>query len=217
MALFRNHSSNGSIFQEPWRFDEKTLEINRKFICLRYQLLPYFYDLFWKGEKTGLPVIRPLVLHYEKDPNTWNLNDEFLVGEHLLVAPVLTQGAQKRMVYFPEGIWYDFFTGKEYSGGEYDLVSAPLDVCPVFAKAGSMIPTWEVMQYTGEKPYDTLKLKVFKGEGVYVHYQDNGADFAYRDGAYNLYEFRQDASGEVCHRMLQEGYGTPYRKIEYVR
>ncbi len=215
--LFRNHSSNGSIFQEPWRFDEKTLEINRKFICLRYQLLPYFYDLFWKGEKTGLPVIRPLVLHYEKDPNTWNLNDEFLVGEHLLVAPVLTQGAQKRMVYFPEGIWYDFFTGKEYSGGEYDLVSAPLDVCPVFAKAGSMIPTWEVMQYTGEKPYDTLKLKVFKGEGVYVHYQDNGADFAYRDGAYNLYEFRQDASGEVCHRMLQEGYGTPYRKIEYVR
>ena len=214
--LFRNHSSNGSIYQEPWQFGEKTVDIYRKFVELRYRLLPYLYDLFAECEKTGLPIMRPLVLHYEKDENTWNLNDEFLVGEHLLVAPVLEQGQTKKMVYLPEGIWYDFNTGKRYEGKQYHLVDAPLDTCPMFAKAGSMIPTYEVMQYVGEKPYDTLNMLVFPGEGTYVHYQDNGSDFAYQGGAYNQYAFTQQENGEVTMKMMKEGYERPYKKIEYI-
>ena len=214
--LFRNHSSNGSIYQEPWQFGEKTVNIYRKFVELRYRLLPYLYDLFAECEKTGLPIMRPLVLHYEKDENTWNLNDEFLVGEHLLVAPVLEQGQTKKMVYLPEGIWYDFNTGKRYEGKQYYLVDAPLDTCPMFAKAGSMIPAYEVMQYVGEKPYDTLNMLVFPGEGTYVHYQDNGSDFAYQDGAYNEYAFTQQENGEVTMKMGKEGYEKPYKKIEYI-
>lgn len=213
--LFRNHSSNGSIYQEPWQFDQKTTDIYRKFVELRYQLLPYFYDLFWQGEKNGLPVIRPLVFHYEEDENTWNLNDEFLVGEHLLVAPVLTQGATKRMVYLPKGNWYDFFTGEKYEGERYYLVDAPIDTCPVFAKEGSMIPTYEVVQYVGEKPYDTLKMLVFPGEGHYQHYQDNGEDFAYREGAYNLYEFTKRAGEEPKVTMIHDGYEKTYENICY--
>lgn len=214
--LFRNHSSNGSIYQEPWQFDQETLDINRKFIELRYQLLPYFYDLFWQCEKTGLPIIRPLVLHYEKDERTWNLNDEFMVGEQMLVAPVLTPGTDKRMVYLPEGIWYDYFTGAKYEGRQYYLVDAPIDTCPVFVKEGSMIPTYEVMQYTGERPYDTLKLRVFPGKGRYLHYQDNGEDFSYRDGKYNLYEFTSDETGHVTMQMLHEGYEKTYKEIRYL-
>ena len=214
--LFRNHSSNGSIYQEPWQFGEKTVNIYRKFVELRYRLLPYLYDLFAECEKTGLPIMRPLVLHYEKDENTWNLNDEFLVGEHLLVAPVLEQGQTKKMVYLPEGIWYDFNTGKRYEGKQYYLVDAPLDTCPIFAKAGSMIPAYEVMQYVGEKPYDTLNMLVFPGEGTYVHYQDNGSDFAYQGGAYNQYAFTQQENGEVTMKMMKEGYERPYKKIEYI-
>ena len=214
--LFRNHSSNGSIYQEPWQFGEKTVNIYRKFVELRYRLLPYLYDLFAECEKTGLPIMRPLVLHYEKDENTWNLNDEFLVGEHLLVAPVLEQGQTKKMVYLPEGIWYDFNTGKRYEGKQYYLVDAPLDTCPMFAKAGSMIPAYEVVQYVGEKPYDTLNMLVFPGEGTYVHYQDNGSDFAYQDGAYNEYAFTQQENGEVTMKMGKEGYEKPYKKIEYI-
>ena len=168
------------------------------------------------SEKTGLPIMRPLVLHYEKDENTWNLNDEFLVGEHLLVAPVLEQGQTKKMVYLPEGIWYDFNTGKRYEGKQYYLVDAPLDTCPMFAKAGSMIPAYEVMQYVGEKPYDTLNMLVFPGEGTYVHYQDNGSDFAYQGGAYNQYAFTQQENGEVTMKMMKEGYERPYKKIEYI-
>ncbi len=125
--LFRNHSSKGSRRQEPWQFDRQTIDVNRKFIELRYRLLPYFYDLFHECEANGLPVIRPLVLHYENDPETWNLNGEFLVGENLLVAPVLEQGATKKLVYLPAGVWYDFFSGKEYQGGQYYMVDAPID------------------------------------------------------------------------------------------
>lgn len=214
--LFRNHSSKGSSYQEPWQFDDKTVEINRKFIELRYRLIPYFYDLFRECEQTGLPIIRPLVLHYEKDPETWNLNGEFLVGEHMLVAPVLEQGMTKKLVYLPEGVWYAFESRKEYQGGQYYMVDAPLDTCPVFVKEGSMIPTYELVQYTGEKAYDILKLLVFPGKGSYVHYQDNGVDFSYRGGAYNLYEFTNPGDGEVSVQRLHEGY-VPYREILYVR
>lgn len=212
--LFRNHSSNGSIYQEPWQFGQEVIDINRKFIRLRYQLLPYLYDLFFEGEKTGLPIMRPLVLHYEHDKETWNLNDEFLVGEHILVAPVVTQGSTRRMVYLPEGKWYGWEDKKEYQGGQYYLVEAPLDTCPIFVKAGSIIPTYEAMQYTGERPYDVLELRVFPGEGHYVHYQDNGADFAYREGEYNAYEFISDAAGKITMKMLHEGYGAVYREIK---
>ena len=214
--LFRNHSCNGCIYQEPWQFGKEVVDINRKFIRLRYQLLPYMYDLFFEGEKTGLPIIRPLVLHYENDKEVWNLNDEFLFGEHILVAPVVTQGATRRMVYLPEGTWYGWEDKKEYKGGQYYLVEAPLDTCPIFVKAGSIIPTYEVMQYTGERPYDVLKLLVFPGTGSYVHYQDNGSDFAYRDGEYNAYEFTSDGAGAVTTKMLHEGYEKSYRAIEII-
>ena len=107
------------------------------------------------------------------------------------------------MVYLPEGIWYDFNTGKRYEGKQYYLVDAPLDTCPMFAKAGSMIPAYEVMQYVGEKPYDTLNMLVFPGEGTYVHYQDNGSDFAYQGGAYNQYAFTQQENGEVTMKMMK--------------
>lgn len=215
--LFRNHSCEGCVRQEPWMFDRRTLDINRKFIELRYRLLPYFYDLFYECENTGLPVMRPLVLHYAQDPETWNLNGEFLVGEHLLVAPVLEQGATRKMVYLPEGTWYDFNDGSAYVGGQYHLVEAPLDVCPMFAKEGSMIPTWDVQQYVGEHDRGTLKLLVFPGhEGRYVHYRDNGEDFAYRDGAYTLYEFCRNAAGGVDMNLLHEGY-PQYKEIVYVK
>lgn len=213
--LFRNHSAKGTIRQEPWQFDRRTIDINRKFIELRYRLLPYFYDLFHECEKTGIPIMRPLVLHYENDPETWNLNGEFLVGENLLVAPVLEQGATKKLVYLPEGIWYDFETKEPYQGGQYYIVDAPLDVCPMFVKEGSMIPTYEPVQYIGERAYDTLKLLVYPGSGHYLHYQDNGKDFAYRSGEYNLYEFISHADGKVEKKMIHSAY-PEYKHIEYI-
>jgi alpha-glucosidase len=204
--LFRNHSAKGTRRQEPWHFGDKVVDIHRKYIRLRYRFLPYLYDLFYQGEKTGLPVMRPLVLHYEDDPETHNLNGEFLVGESLLVAPVLEQGATKKMVYLPEGTWYDCWTGEKLSGKQYILRDAPLDLCPIYMKEGSMIPMYGYMDYVGQRPYDTLFLLTTPGASSYVHFQDNGEDYAYREGAYNLYAFSRDGDGNLTTEMLHENY-----------
>jgi alpha-glucosidase len=210
--LFRNHSAKGSRRQEPWNFGDEVVDIHRKYIKLRYRFLPYIYDLFYQGETTGLPVMRPLVLHYENDPETHNLNDEFLVGESLLVAPVLEQGATKKMVYLPEGNWFDYWTGEKISGKQYILRDAPLDVCPIYIKEGSLIPMYEEADYIGQKSYDTLYLLSVPGGGKCVHFQDNGEDFAYRDGEYNLYSFAHDGSGKLDTEMLHENY-PKYKNI----
>ncbi len=204
--LFRNHAAKGTKDQEPWRFGKEVVDINRKYIELRYKFLPYIYDLFYKGEKTGLPVMRPLVLHYPNDPEVRNMNNEFLAGENILVAPVLEQGATKRMVYLPEGTWYDFWTGEKFEGKQYILKDAPMDVCPMYIKAGSIIPTYEVVQYVGEKPYNKLTLLVTPGEGSYEHFQDNGEDYAYKNGIYNLYQFTTDVEGNLNTEMLHQEY-----------
>ena len=209
--LMRNHSAAGSIHQEPWCFGQQVTDIYRKYVNLRYRFLPYIYDLFYQGQETGLPVMRPLVLHYEDDPEVYNLNGEFLVGESLLVAPVLEQGATKKAVYLPKGIWYDFWTHEKLEGGQYYLVDAPIDHCPMYVKEGSIIPMYDVVQYVGEKPYDTLHLLVTPGKGSYAHFQDNGEDFDYLSGAYNLYGFSSE-NGKVQTTMLHEGY-EKYKEI----
>lgn len=215
--LFRNHCANGCMNQEPWLFGDEILSIYRKYVNLRYTLLPYFYDLCHECEQCGLPVIRPLVLHYENDKNVRNLNDEFLVGKNLLVAPVVEQGARKRIVYLPEGVWYDYWTHARYEGNQYYLADAPLDVCPVFVKAGTILPKAPAQMYVGEIEDPALILEVYPGAGSCRHYQDNGEDFAYRDGAYNEYLFSTDGCGHLEITKLHEGYRSyPDIVVQYV-
>ncbi len=204
--LFRNHCAKGCMNQEPWLFGDEILAIYRKYVELRYELLPYFYDLCRECEQTGLPILRPLVLHYENDENVRNLNDEFLVGKHLLVAPVVEQGVTKRMVYLPEGVWYDYWTHTAYEGGGGYIVDAPLDTCPIFVKAGTILPKSPAQMYVGEIKDPKLILEVYPGEGSYTHYQDNGEDFSYREGAYNEYLFTKNAAGGIETALLHEGY-----------
>lgn len=212
--LFRSHCAKGNMNQEPWLFGETVLNIYRKYVELRYALLPYYYDLCKECEETGLPMLRPLVLHYEQDKNVRNINDEFLVGANLLVAPVVEQGVVKRVVYLPEGTWYDYWTHKAYTGNDYYMVDAPLDVCPLFVKAGTILPKAPAQNYVGEIADPELILELYPGEGTYTHYQDNGEDFAYQEGAYNTYQFTKDAAGNVTTTMLHEGY-KPYPNIVY--
>ena len=215
--LFRNHCAKGSMNQEPWLFGEEVLSIYRKYVELRYSLLPYFYDLFRVCEQTGLPVIRPLVLHYDHDMNVRNMNDEFLVGESLLVAPVVDQGVTKRLVYLPQGVWYDYWTHEEYQGEQYYPVDAPLSVCPIFVKAGTVLPKAPAQMYVGEISNPELILEVWPGVGSYVHYQDNGEDFAYRDGAYNEYLFENRGDRNLNIQKLHEGYEDYSEiKVEYI-
>ncbi|MBO5281949.1 MAG: DUF4968 domain-containing protein [Lachnospiraceae bacterium] len=211
--LFRNHSAMGTRRQEPWQFGQETLEIYRKYVKLRYHWIPYFYDLFYEAEQTGAPVMRPLVFHYEKDETAATCNDEFLLGDRILAAPVVYPGMRKRMVYLPEGVWYDYWTHEKLTGPVWIIRDAPLEVCPIYVKAGSVIPAMEPMSYVGEKEEDTLLLDVFPGEGRWDHYMDNGTDFAYREGEYNRYRFVTDQEGRVQCTLEHHGYEKGYRKI----
>ncbi len=211
--FFRNHSAKGTRRQEPWMLGEQVVDIYRKYVGLRYQFLPYIYDLFYKGERTGLPIMRPLVLHYEDDENTYNLNNEFLVGENILVAPVVEQGATRRMIYLPKGIWYDFWTKEAIEGGRYILREAAIDVCPMYIRAGSIIPMYDIVQYVGEKPYGRLVLLTTPGECVYEHFRDDGESFGYREGAYTMYRFSKSEHGGVVTEIVKDGYGQ-YKMIE---
>lgn len=214
-TFFRNHCAKGHRDQEPWHFGETVVDIYRKYVELHYRFLPYIYDLIFESQITGLPVMRPLVLHYEDDENTYNLNNEFLVGENMLVAPIVEQGETKRMVYLPVGTWVNYWNGQRYQGGNHIIVDAPLDTLPIFIKEGSIIPMYAPVQYVGEKPYDTLELLV-AGESAWgSHYQDNGEDFAYLDGEYNLYSFTYEEN-TLDVDLLHEGYNR-YNDIKVVK
>lgn len=215
--LFRNHSCIHTRDQEPWAFDEQTLNINRKYIKLRYKLLPYLYDILWKGENTGLPVMRPLVMHYENDTNVHEINDQFLFGENILVAPVMEQGKKLRTVYLPEGIWVDYWTKEVIEGGRHIIKEAPLDICPVFIKAGSIIPNYPAQNYVGEADIKEITIDVYPGEGQYTHYVDDKESYNYRNGEYTLYEFNITGSEKAALdiNIKQKGFEA-YESIKVI-
>ena len=210
--LFRDHCAIGCRVQEPWQFGEEVLTISRKYMNLRYELLPYIYDLMRECEQTGLPMMRPLVLEYQEDENVRNRNDEFMLGDRMLISPVVEQGAGEKLVYLPEGVWYDYWTGEALTGGQSYIRKAPLAVCPVFVKAGAVIPKYPVRDHVGKEKDELLILEAYPGEGVYTHYQDNGEDFAYRRGAYNEYRL-SNHDGQAAIEKIHEGY-QDYGKIE---
>ena len=218
--LFRNHSTMGSREQEPWAFDKETEDINRKYIKLRYKLIPYLYDLMHKGELTGEPIIRPLLFNYQKDKNTYEINDEFMFGDNILVAPVVEQGARHRLVYLPEGDnWIDYWTKKEYKGGQYIIKEAPLDICPIYIKVLSIIPIGKEQNYIGEKENDTLTLDIYLGETdgeiMYTHYLDDGESFDYKNGILNKYDIKVSVKENIIISFSEDiNYEKKYKKLK---
>lgn len=216
--LFRNHSAIHTRDQEPWAFDKDTLDINRKYIKLRYKLIPYLYDLMWQGENNGLPIMRPLVLHYPEDKNTYNLNDEFLFGENILVSPIVEQGKIFSAVYLPDGQWIDYWTGEIFTGSSTIIKDAPLDICPIYVKRGSIIPNYPDQSYIGEKNIEELILDIYPGSCEYIHYEDDGESFEYKEGKYNLYKFTMKEKDELIIEVdiLDKGYNNCYKGFKFL-
>lgn len=205
VPFFRNHSAMGTRRQEPWQFDETTIDAVRKTVKLRYRFIPYIYDLAHECEKTGAPIVRPLVYEYPVDKHVRNISDEYMLGSFVLVAPVIAPGKEAREVYLPDGDWYDYYTGEKYSGGRYILADAPLDKVPVFIKAGAIIPVADgEIRSTEDITEDKISILTYPGKGSFVHYQDDNETFAYRNGEYNAVEYTLD--GETLEkRVLHKG------------
>lgn len=138
--FFRGHSASVAPRREPWIYGEPYTDIIRRFLRLRYQLLPYLYTLAWNAHQTGHPFLRPLSWA-QADPFRFDeVEDAFLLGEHLLVAPVLEEGQATKQVTFPDGGWYSYWDDTYYQGPDKENFPTSLERIPLFVRAGSVLP-----------------------------------------------------------------------------
>jgi alpha-glucosidase (family GH31 glycosyl hydrolase) len=174
-------------YKEPWNYGEDGLRNFKKYDSLRYRLLPYIYSHAYKMYKEGAPLMRALVFDYQDDENVYQTGDQYLFGDNMLVCPVTTKGAQTRTVYLPEGEWFDFWTGKQYSGRKYFNIVCPLDTLPIFVKAGGIIPMQPAMNYTREKKVDTVTVNVYpSGSSTFNLYEDDGLSLKYQQNEFAI-------------------------------
>ena len=195
LPLFRNHSARSTKSQEPWVDGEPYLSANRRAIELRYRLLPYMYTAMWQCAQHGHPIARPLFWAFAHDERYYGLQDQFLCGDALLVAPICDPGATSRRVYLPDGDWFDFWSDATHSGPAEVVVPGPLDRCPLFVRAGTVLPMWPLVQHTGE-PVAQLILHVYPGRQTSWLYDDDGETMAYRSGGYRVTRFDCQEQGE---------------------
>lgn len=184
MPFYRNHSAVDTIHQEAWRFGEQAEGLICQAIDLRYTLLPYLYSQFAACHFDGIPIVRPLFAAEPQNPHLRSIDDCYLVGDHMLVAPITTEYALRRTVYLPAGSdWYTFDAQTRYHGGQLISVEAPLNTVPIFVRAGTALPLWSQLQSTpSELPAPHLRL--YPGHGETRLYQDAGDGLGYQRGEY---------------------------------
>jgi alpha-D-xyloside xylohydrolase len=187
--IFRIHGYQTET--EPWKYGKQVEENLHTILNLRYRLLPYIYSEAWKVTSKGFTLMRPLVMDFRGDTTAINSQYEYMFGKSILVAPVTEPGVISREVYLPKSSdWFDFWTEKHYYGGQKIKTEAPPDKIPLFVKAGSILPMGKFIQYAGEKPADTLEIRIYQGsDAQFDLYEDEGDNYNYEKGAYTIIPF----------------------------
>ncbi len=175
-------------YKEPWNYGADALRNFKKYDSLRYRMQPYLYSAMYQNYLTGLPMMRALVIDNQDDENTYEISDQYMLGDHLMVCPVTVKGALTRSVYLPKGTWFDYWTGKKYEGKNYIQAVSPLDTIPLFVKAGCIIAMQPEMKYTDEKPVDKITLDIFPIAGTgtkdFTLFEDDGTSLNYQSGRF---------------------------------
>lgn len=211
----RNHSEIGNVDQYAWAFGPVVEALVRDAIRLRYRLMPYLYAAFWHASQTGEPVQRPLVLDHQYDPSVRILDDEYLLGTDLLVAPVTAPGSTHRQVYLPAGEWYDWHSDQHVGGQRFLLVPTPMERIPLFVRAGAVVPMWpEAPASTDGYFPEVVELHLFvpvdEVPASSVLVEDDGLTRAAQDGAHHRTTFAVRRRGsEVSVVATVSGAGYP--------
>jgi len=180
--------------------------ICRKYLELRYRMLPYLYSAVRECTVTGLPVMRALWLHYPDDSKAVACSDEYLWGRDILVAPVVEQGANFRKLYLPHGAWYDFWTHERLEGGREFVRPVDLETIPLYVRAGSILPLGPMKQYTAEQSDQPLSISIFPGaDSSFLLYEDDGRSFNYRTGEWMGLRLRWDDAQSTLTLSLEPG------------
>jgi alpha-glucosidase len=188
--LYRDHTEKGSADQEPWVHGPEHEAIRRRYIELRYQLLPYIYTAMEETSRTGVPLMRPMFLEFPQDRAMTTVDSEFMFGDALLVVPKLTERLDSMEVKLPAGTWYDFWTGETFQGGTTWTMNPALDSVPVYVRAGAIVPMQPTIQYVGEIPQGQLQVHVYPGPNCHgTIYADDGNTLAYQRGEFQRTAF----------------------------
>ncbi|HMD42840.1 MAG TPA: glycoside hydrolase family 31 protein [Candidatus Acidoferrum sp.] len=183
--IYRDHTGKGTNDQEPWAGGPEQEAIRRRYIELRYRLLPYTYTAVEETTRTGLPIMRPLFLEYPQTAAFYDDDRDFLFGNDLLVEPVVTELLDPLDLNLPPGIWYDFWSAKQVTDKDTLALRPKLDELPLYVRAGAIVPMQSVIQFTGETPSGPLELRVYAGENCHgALYQDDGHSYDYQKGMF---------------------------------
>lgn len=218
IPFMRDHTERGTKFQEPYVFKEN-IDIIRRYIKLRYKLLPYLYTEVYNTHSTGLPIVKPLFIEYGR--KYLDIDREFLFGRNILVAPVLERGINQMEVILPEDIWYDLWTDKPYESGKHSLDIFIADI-PVFIKAGSIIPLYDFgMRSTVDlKEKRDLTLEIYpdgNGNARGFVYEDDGESLDYQNGIFLITKIDYRSEGNIAEIKVQtEGKFKVERKMIFV-
>ena len=194
VPLFRTHGQWPR--RELWNITGKgssAYESILWYMRLRYRLMPYLYSLTGAVHFEDATLMRGLPMDFPDDPEVRDLSDQWLLGPSLMPCPVYEYKARSRSVYFPEGGWYDFYTGAYIPGGQRLTVDAPYERMPLYVRAGSIIPFGPSVEYTGEKPADDILIVVYAGaDARFTLYEDDGLTYGYEKGEYSTIDFFWD-------------------------
>ncbi|XP_049774510.1 neutral alpha-glucosidase AB [Schistocerca cancellata] len=207
--FFRSHSHIDTKRREPWLFDDAALHHIREALNKRYALLPYIYTLFFEHEISGLPVMWPLWLEFPSETAVFSVDDEYLLGDSLLVHPVTSPGATEVTVYHPgvSEIWYDVDTYQKFEGGKHTKIPVTIDKIPVYQRGGKIIPKKERIRrastLTLNDPF-TLYVALNQNKTASGRlYMDDGETFEYKKGAY-LYLSLEFAGNKLTSRKIKK-------------
>jgi len=211
----RNHTVMGTVDQYVWAWGDAVRDAARDAVQLRYRLLPYLYAAFLQAAETGAPVQRPLVFDFQYDPVVRSLDDQFLLGSDLLVAPVLAQGTTSRQVYLPAGTWHDWHTGEVHEGPRWVVAPTPMERIPLYARGGAVVPMWPTAPAsTADHVPEVVELHLFVpgSDGTWTSFlqEDDGLTTAAARGARVRTTFTLTrAGGLVSLRAEPVGDGYP--------
>lgn len=202
---------------EVWSYGRQAETVIAKYLKLRYSLIPYLYSLGKHTADTGSPFMRALFMDFPGDPAVANLGDEYMLGPAFLVAPVTEQGRESRAVYLPAGSdWYNYWTNEKFKGGQTLQVAAPIDVIPLFVRAGSIVPLGADIQNTSQAQA-LREIRVFPGiSAEFALYDDDGVSNDYEKGKASSTILRWDEKAQVLSTLGDKLRGPAIRDLVHV-
>ena len=208
--IYRDHAAKGTADHEPWVSGPEQEAVRKRYIELRYRLLPYLYTSMEETSRTGVPLMEPLFLEYPNATELYGEDHEFLFGRDFLVAPVVAETLDPHDVHLPPGDWYDFWTADVHTSKDIISLHPGLAETPLYVRAGAIIPMQPVVQSTNDKPDGPLELRVYMGEDCHgTLYQDDGHTFAYQKGDFLRVNYTCDVSPHemsISSKIEKNGY-----------